>query len=370
MQLDNVVAYGLLTPSGELPKPGWLQSGYFKGLKDLVRSRGCDPRRVLECHNIEPESFEDPCVHIECTVAVNLLHSCSVLLNDRLFGLHLAERQDPDAFGCAMALARAAPDLRQALQSLVEFVPVVCSPEAGLEVVEGGGVAEMRWWTPVALGDGEQQVHCQGLLLILKTLKMLARERFRPKYATLTCGIGRAELQTLQDRLGCKVAGKAKANALAFSSELLDTPIPTANRLLFRLLQSGLMQLREAFRAGFVEQVEGYVRQALMERHCSVDDCARQLGTSPRTLQKRLMRMGIKFSDIVQSERIKLAKQALLWTDQSLDEIAFRLGYSEQTSFGRAFKRATGVTPQTFRSVEQSKNPLFRVPGSRVAPTH
>ena len=73
------------------------------------------------------------------------------------------------------------------------------------------------------------------------------------------------------------------------------------------------------------------------------------MGTSTRTLQKRLNRIGVKFTDIVQDERIKLAKHSLRWSDASLDDIAFQLGYSEQTSFGRAFKRATGLTPKEFR---------------------
>ena len=62
--------------------------------------------------------------------------------------------------------------------------------------------------------------------------------------------------------------------------------------------------------------------------------------------------MDLKFSDLVQDARIKLAKQALLRNDWTLNEIAFRLGYSEQTSFGRAFKRSTGMTPQAYRAAE------------------
>ena len=42
-------------------------------------------------------------------------------------------------------------------------------------------------------------------------------------------------------------------------------------------------------------------------------------------------------------------------SDHTLNDIAFRLGYSEQTSFGRAFKRSTGMTPQAFRSAESRR---------------
>jgi AraC-like DNA-binding protein len=305
----------------------------------------------LERHEIDSRTFEEPDQHIECAAAVNLMESCSSLLHDPLFGMRLAERQDPEVFGCAATLARAAPSLRLALQSLIDYVPLSASPECEMELLTGREIAELRWRTDTGLGDSEQ-VNYQGLLLIAKTLQMLAGPHFRPRYATLTFKIARSNLQPIQDRLGCKVSGNAEAHAIAFPVEILDRPIATSNKMLFSLLGGYLSQLRTASRSGFVEQVESYVRRALATGNCSVNGCAAKLRTSSRTLQKRLTRMDVKFSNIVQSERIKLAKHALLHGDCTLDEIALRLGYSEQTSFGRAFKRSTGLTPQAFRLTE------------------
>jgi AraC-like DNA-binding protein len=48
---------------------------------------------------------------------------------------------------------------------------------------------------------------------------------------------------------------------------------------------------------------------------------------------------------------VEVAKLYLQEGEITLDEVALRLGYSEQTSFGRAFKRWTGETPQRFRAV-------------------
>jgi AraC-like DNA-binding protein len=334
-----------------VPSHGTLQAGYLRGLPDLVRSRGCDPRKVLERHEIDSRTFEEPDQHIECAAAVNLMESCSSLLHDPLFGMRLAERQDPEVFGCAATLARAAPSLRLALQSLIDYVPVSAGPDCELELLTGREIAEFRWRTDTGLGDSEQ-VNYQGLLLIAKTLQMLAGPHFRPRYATLTFKIARSNLQPIQDRLGCKVSGNAEAHAIAFPVAILDQPVATSNKMLYGLLGGYLSQLRAASRAGFVEQVESYVRRALATGNCSVNGCAAKLGTSARTLQKRLTRMDVKFSNIVQSERIKLAKHALLHGDRTLDEIALQLGYSEQTSFGRAFKRSTGMTPQGFRLTE------------------
>lgn len=354
MRVENTFVLRVDGALNAVPSHGTLQAGYFRGLLDLVRSRGCDPRKVLEHNEIDSRTFEDPDQHIECAAAVNLLESCSSLLHDSLFGMRLAERQDPDVFGCSATLARAAPNLRLALQSLIDYVPVV-APDCEIEVVSGRQIAELRWRTDTGLGDTEQ-VNYQGLILMTKTLQMLAGSQFRPRYATLTFKIPRSNLLTLQDRLGCRVSGNAEAHAIAFPVELLDRPVPTSNKVLYSLLGSYMSQLRDASRSGFVDQVESYVRRALAGGNCSVNGCAAKLGTSSRTLQKRLTRMDVKFSNIVQSERIKLAKHALLHGDCTLDEIALQLGYSEQTSFGRAFKRSTGMTPQAFRLTEDRRH--------------
>jgi len=348
----NVFATNFDNPPVDLPPQGKIRAGYLSGLTGLISHLGDDPRRVLEHQGIDPDTFEDPDQDIECIAAINLLEYCSRRLGDPLFGLHLAEQQDPDVYGYAWAFARSAPNVMEALQSLVDYVQLSVSPECEMELVSGSRVSELRWGTHIGLGEREQ-VNYHGTLLILKMLRILVNSEFRPSYTSLTCRIGRSEIQQLQERLGCRIISRADYNAIAFPSTILKRPISTSNRMMFTLLGSCLDQLRAASKASFVEQVESSVRRALSCGECSVDNCAEELGTSARTLQKRLTRMGVKFSEIVQEERIKLAKQALLWSDCSLDEIAFEIGYSEQTSFGRAFKRATGMTPKTFRMMEQ-----------------
>lgn len=352
MQYPHHYLPGVAGPLAGAPGQGRIRAGYLFGVASAVRKLGGDPLRVLEHQHIDPQLFDDPDQDIDCVDAVNLLEYCSKSLDDPLFGLHVAEQQDPDAFGCVIALARAAPDLGTALQSLVDYVPFSTSPECEMELLRARDVVELRWRTHLEMGD-KRQVNYHGLMMIMKTLQMLGRQHFRPRYASLAIAVGRPEILALQERLGCRVQARASANAIAFDADILGRPLATSNRMLFGLLENGMAQLRAATRADFQQLVEASVRRALAAGCCTVDGCAEELGTSARTLQKRLSRVGVKFLDIVQAERIKLAKHALLWSDCSLDEIAFRLGYSEQTSFGRAFKRSTGMTPKAFRISEQ-----------------
>jgi AraC-like DNA-binding protein len=70
---------------------------------------------------------------------------------------------------------------------------------------------------------------------------------------------------------------------------------------------------------------------------------------SVRTLQARMANEGTSFSSLIEEVRVLLARTYLQRPESSLDEIADWLGYGEQTSFGRAFKRWTGMTPQKYR---------------------
>ncbi len=82
---------------------------------------------------------------------------------------------------------------------------------------------------------------------------------------------------------------------------------------------------------------------------CAIERCADKPGVSVRTVQTRLDQAGSTFSDLLESQRLELAKTYLQQRELSLDEVAIRLGYTEQSSFGRAFKRWTGLSPSAWR---------------------
>lgn len=127
--------------------------------------------------------------------------------------------------------------------------------------------------------------------------------------------------------------------------------------MLFKLLGGYLDRVKAASRTTIVQRVEDYIRGALSSGNCSIERCARKLGTSVRTLQSHLGDKQLKFSDILEQQRMALANGYLEEPQLSLDEVAALLGYSEQSSFGRAFKRWTGSTPQRFREERGQFNP-------------
>ena len=341
--------FSLEGPLDVMPSDRQVRMANLSGFASYVRARGAEPRAILEDCGVEPARFRDPDQYIDCQSLVDVLEHCSRHFDDSLFGLRLAELQEPDVYGCVTALCRSAAVFRQAVQSFIEYLPVIHSPASVLDLVESRETAELRWSVRTDLGANGQAFY-QAMMLNLKLLRALGGPGFRPSYIDLAVDVRKKDVPEIERRIGCRLHGRAAVNAMGFPAAVLDQPVGTCNPLLFRLLGGYLERVKAASRTTVVERVEDYIRGALPLGNCSIDRCADKLGTSIRSLQARLAESGVRFSAVLERERGALACGYLETGRLTLDEVAARLGYSEQSSFGRAFKRWTGSTPRRFRA--------------------
>lgn len=346
--MSETYFYALDGPLDSMPAEHQMRSANLSGFNKLVHSLGGNPQELLERFDIDPWLAQDPDHYINCKSLVDLLQECSQVFNDPLFGLHLAHLQEPDVFGCVTALCRAAPTMSIAIQHFIEYIPIVHSPTTIIELATNNDTAEYRWLVRTNLGQNDQ-ANYQGALLVLKLLRQVGGHDFKPSYIKLAVDARAKDIPELERELGCRVHKTQTENAIAFPVGALNHQVASANRLLFKLLSGYLQRVKSAARKTTAERVEDYIRGALPSGHCSIERCAEKLGMSIRTLQTNLSVSGQKFSDILESQRVELAKTYLEKEEFSLDDVAANLGYSEQSSFGRAFKRWTGMTPKQFR---------------------
>ena len=350
--MSDPAFYSLEAPLDTMPVERQMRTANLSGFVELVRGMGADPAAILDRHGLALNTIRDPDAYIDSKALVDVLEDCGAVFNDPLFGLRLAQLQEPDVYGCIAALCRAAPNVRDAIRNFVDYIPVIHSPVTVLELAEGRDTAELRWHVKTDLGLN-QQANFQGTMLNVKLLKLLGGRSFRPSYVSLAGDVRSKDVPEIEQRLGCQVRSRAAVNAIAFPTMALDQPVPSANRLLFKLIGGYLDRVRSTSPGkSMVERVEDYVRGSLASGSCSIENCATRFGVSVRTLQVQLSGAGLRFSDILEKQRLALARSYLGQACLSLDDVAVMLGYSEQTAFGRAFKRWTGSTPQRYR--EQS----------------
>ena len=150
---------------------------------------------------------------------------------------------------------------------------------------------------------------------------------------------------------GCPVRFDAGLDALLIAPEALAQPNMLGDEGISRYLISHLdAELSEIEGGGsLVGLAKDAIAQALSEGAPRMADIARGLGLSARSLHRRLSEHGMSFQTLTEETRRELAEGLLRDDRYSLAEIAFLTGFSEQSSFTRAFKRWAGQTPASYR---------------------
>ena len=327
------------------PAPGHIQSGYFRGMKEFITATGGQYKPIFQNYDIDTFSFEESDYHVEAQTAACILDDLSIALNDDLFGLRLAERQGPDIFGSITALARSAPDMGSALSCFVELLPVVNSPEGSSELLTSGETSEFCW---SSIADMNPQANQHGLILFVKVLTMLCGADFKPSYVSLCAEPTSHQRRAIESWVGCPMR-RLNSNAIGFPTANLNRPLLSRNGLAYRMLRSGFDDLRAHFAAALCARVDAFISEALPTGRCSIERCSSQLDMPLRTLQRRLALECSSFAAILEKHRMKSARQMLINTREPLARIALELGYFDQTSFCRAFRRWYDMSPSAFR---------------------
>ena len=132
----------------------------------------------------------------------------------------------------------------------------------------------------------------------------------------------------------------------------IQMPLPMANRetrdFVARQAEALLKELGD--QPEFVRQLSIVLGNGLSMGHVSLTHAAASLQCSTRTLRRRLADYGCSFQQILDQVRRSTAERYLREPNASLSDVAFMLGYSEQSTFQQAFKRWSGITPGKFRA--------------------
>lgn len=160
-----------------------------------------------------------------------------------------------------------------------------------------------------------------------------------------------ADTRPFLELFGGDVRFEQETTQLLFPKEYLQIPITYHDPESHHILVSQLMQ--QAANLKQPGELHTHIKQLIVERlssgRCTLENVADGLMMPARTLQYQLEQSGTSFRELLDTTRAELARHYLLDPDMSLVDVAFILGFSEQSPFTKAFKRWTGETPGEFR---------------------
>jgi AraC-like DNA-binding protein len=156
---------------------------------------------------------------------------------------------------------------------------------------------------------------------------------------------------------GCEVKFSAPEDSFTLNSMDVDRPLPSANKQLAGVHDRILMQQLAALdREDIVARCQAIILENLTTGATSTQRIARELHMSPRTLTRRLESKGTQLQQIIDDTRRALAERYFADPENSLSEVAFLLGFAQQSSLTRASNRWFGLPPKKYRAVQLNQS--------------
>ena len=160
------------------------------------------------------------------------------------------------------------------------------------------------------------------------------------------------DLKGYPEAFNCPILFDQPHNFIAYKTTDLETRTAKADISINKFLVERVEEETKGIEVSSLKiasDVENLIKDALPSGIPSIIQIGEHMGMSSRTLTRRLSENGITFRNLVRQTQEKISKDLLLNTADTVSEIAFQTGFSEQSAFSRAFKRWTGVSPVEYR---------------------
>ncbi|WP_234196834.1 AraC family transcriptional regulator [Pseudacidovorax sp. NFM-22] len=313
-----------------------------------ARTRGLDCDALLRRAGIAPTLLGSNLARVTQAQYATLVVQLTRRMRDELWGL--AGRPVPlgtFATGCRMLVR--CETLGEALRQGARYAHQVL-PDIGVHVQRHGGLVTLRIDTrqppsaPLEYAQRSFMFFAFGVACWLVARRIPLQEVVYDR----AVNVQRSEASRL---FQAPVSAGRDWMGLRFESRWLDLPVVQSTESVEGFLRSvpGDLLVRYRDHTSLTERIRRVLRRHLHEELPSLEQVSGSLAMTPQTLRRRLQREGQGFQAIKDSLRRDVAVEYLSRPDLTLIEIAERLGYSEASTFHRAFKAWTGLAPGAYR---------------------
>ncbi|TFW11523.1 AraC family transcriptional regulator [Massilia arenosa] len=334
---------------------------YLQPLLEAAEARGIDARTLARAAGLPDDALAPLPDSFNAADYVRLLGIAAKVTDDPHFGLHVGERVKLGTYSVYGLILLSCRDFGQVFEQTRRYEEL--AHDLGRSVLHlDGPVAQYEWVTNYP--DGPRHLAesvFAGIRVFSTWLAGMelpgARLRFRHQQDA-----DGAEYERI---FGTLPEFGATTDAVTFPAQLLQWPVPNADVGLYPVLQQHAEQLlrqrtsasphASAAEPRTAEQVYAAIIRNLAHDRVRLASIAEELSLSPRTLQRKLADEGASFQQVLDRARYDLAVDYLRQPNLSLVDIAFLLGYQEQSAFTHAFKEWSGINPGAWRDRQLTK---------------
>lgn len=315
---------------------------------------GLDTGALLAAAGIPREVIEDPDGRLEGPRASALWARAYELSRDPVLSLHAAEACPIGAYKVIDYMGANAATVGEAFRFSSRYFPLV-NTAVRLPIDESGDPVTFDVEDESGPGGVTRPYAEYCLAAFVLHVRGTTGVPFPVRRVTFVHPAP-ADVSEHERVFGCPVAFGAAHNRLELDRAVWETPTTGAQPGVLQVLaEHAELLLRNLPRGpGLVERTRRAIGERLRGGDPSLDAVARELGTSGRTLQRRLGELGYSFNALADEVRSATAKLYLEQPDIAVSEIAWLLGFADPSTFVRAFKRWTGETPARYRAARRA----------------
>ncbi len=325
----------------------WVAIRYVRALlsTELGREHAIS---FLKEAGIEEHAINDPFGHVSIDEYVRLLNSIWVKSRDESFGFTPSSLK-PGSFAMMCHIMLGCERLSQALSRAGKFYQLLSDDFSfRLQEHSEGARFELEIKAPL---KGAESFFTEAVFAVFLRLSAWMIDRTIQPLNISLCYPQSESFYSFEGKLTCPILYQKGRSSLDFPRKILNEPVRRNGVELQSLLIKGPQQFLVDFRseASFSTRLKAHWNQHGESLTDSLEDLAASFGISPSSLRRKLRDEGCNFNELRENVRYQSSRYYLLYTHKSLESIAALMGYSEPSTFHRAFKKWTGMTPRDYR---------------------
>ncbi|MGB0865867.1 MAG: AraC family transcriptional regulator [Granulosicoccaceae bacterium] len=315
---------------------------------NTLKQLGHSPKPLCEAAGLSMPDAMHPMKRDDTPKVALLMKLAIDVTGDPNFAIQVAKRLSITAFSSFGAAIMSSPDLATALQRGQRFSELITG-SASYEVVKEGGflVARLFSTSPARIMDPNLVLlYIAGGLQVGRSLS--------------TCNIIPVEIKLQQQPpeniepytalFSCPVLFSQQENSISLREEDLNIPIAAQDPRLSQLAQDlAVKDLNKLTARTIAEEVCVRIENSLADGEPKIAAVAASMGLSPRSLQRKLAAENQTYARLLDDTRKRMAHEMVLKPSEQIKNLAYDLGFSDQSNFNRAFKRWFSLSPTEYR---------------------
>ncbi len=316
-------------------------------LWEQLKGYGIDPEPLFREEGIEPELMFDPGARIPLDRYQRLDVKAAELSGDPHFGLKGAEYTRPAHLGALGFAWLASSSLRTGFQRLSRYARVI-QEKLTIDLDEDENFFYVRLDAHVPVLNERIRENGQ-LAAVTRFCRMIAGEDFNPAKIRMKQPEPK-DTGFYYELFRCPIEFNCEATTFVVRREDADRRLTGSNDQLAKLNEHIVVRyLAHNEKQDVVNRVKAAIIDGLSNGVVTEAMVADVMHTTPRNLHRKLHKEGTSFKLLLTEVRKELAHQYIKDRSKTLTEISFMLGFSEVSSFSRAFKGWTGKAPSEVR---------------------